>query len=389
MNSSSISSSLTSWFSQLSKPQEKAEDETKTDGEKTEEEKDDAKKELTEETSAEAGAPANEKDLIPSEVQKKVAEETQKLMNSAYSFGNYLFEVASETGKKVSSNLNETASNLKKTVENKTILGDLNREQDEFIRTKREKQGDGAVPAWCGYQEEDVMKEQILALSTDARNFLRSPPDGVQFQFEFDHYFPVAQATLKEDANLRQMRFKLVPTKVKEETFWRNYFYRVSLIKQSAQLSTLAETSQQNKSSDTSSCSSSIVVVGSTATGTIPNSKSSSPSIKEDDVMTDNVDATDDIGAAEFESDAFESAASLNPEDLEREMRELGMSDGDGSIPNSSESWDVPVWEKEIQKALQAYEVVSEDKDESWDQEIEEMLTAEEEQAEQKQDQKA
>lgn len=32
---------------------------------------------------------------------------------------------------------------------------------------------------------------------------------------------------------------------VKEEAFWRNYFYRVSLIKQSAQLTTLAAQQQQ------------------------------------------------------------------------------------------------------------------------------------------------
>ena len=47
----------------------------------------------------------------------------------------------------------------------------------------------------------------------DTRNFLRSPPSGVNFQFEMDHHFPVAVATLKEDPNLRQMRFNLVPTK--------------------------------------------------------------------------------------------------------------------------------------------------------------------------------
>lgn len=32
---------------------------------------------------------------------------------------------------------------------------------------------------------------------------------------------------------------------VKEEVFWRNYFYRVSLIKQSAQLTALAAQQQQ------------------------------------------------------------------------------------------------------------------------------------------------
>ena len=47
----------------------------------------------------------------------------------------------------------------------------------------------------------------------DSRNFLRSPPSGVQFQFDFEQMFPVAMATLKEDDNLNKMRFKLVPTK--------------------------------------------------------------------------------------------------------------------------------------------------------------------------------
>lgn len=36
--------------------------------------------------------------------------------------------------------------------------------------------------------------------------------------------------------------------RIKEEAFWRNYFYRVSLIKQSTQLTSLAqETGGQNR----------------------------------------------------------------------------------------------------------------------------------------------
>ena len=33
----------------------------------------------------------------------------------------------------------------------------------------------------------------------------------------------------------------ILSSRVKEENFWRNYFYRVSLIKQSAQLTSLAQ----------------------------------------------------------------------------------------------------------------------------------------------------
>lgn len=45
----------------------------------------------------------------------------------------------------------------------------------------------------------------------DKRNFLRNPPAGVQFQFDFESMFPIAMATLQEDANLNKMRFDLVP----------------------------------------------------------------------------------------------------------------------------------------------------------------------------------
>ncbi|KAL0157487.1 hypothetical protein M9458_045563, partial [Cirrhinus mrigala] len=78
----------------------------------------------------------------------------------------------------------------------------------------------------------------------DKRNFLRDPPAGVQFQFDFDQMYPVALVMLQEDELLNRMRFDLVPKQVKEDMFWRNYFYRVSLIKQSAQLTALAAQQQ-------------------------------------------------------------------------------------------------------------------------------------------------
>ncbi len=45
----------------------------------------------------------------------------------------------------------------------------------------------------------------------DRRNFVRSPPAGVDFQFDYDSFYPIALATLAEDPNLETMRFELVP----------------------------------------------------------------------------------------------------------------------------------------------------------------------------------
>lgn len=55
-----------------------------------------------------------------------------------------------------------------------------------------------------------------------------------------NEYAGAAQLMLSEDPSLSRMRFELVPKAVREEIFWRNYFYRVSLIKQSAHLAELA-----------------------------------------------------------------------------------------------------------------------------------------------------
>ena len=69
------------------------------------------------------------------------------------------------------------------------------------------------MPPWVGCEDEEDLKQKILALSNDERNVTRDPPPGALFDFDFDRAFPVAQATLLEDARLDQLRFKLVPKK--------------------------------------------------------------------------------------------------------------------------------------------------------------------------------
>ena len=45
----------------------------------------------------------------------------------------------------------------------------------------------------------------------DKRNFLRGPPAGVQFYFDYAQSYPIASIMLLEDPNLKAMRFELVP----------------------------------------------------------------------------------------------------------------------------------------------------------------------------------
>merc|ERR1711890_112253 len=92
---------------------------------------------------------------------------TKNVKQVASQLGSYLYGFAN-----VATN---TASKLKESAVvhlDKTILGDFNRENEKFLQEKETRRiGDG-VPPWVGYHEESVMKRQILALSTDERNFL-------------------------------------------------------------------------------------------------------------------------------------------------------------------------------------------------------------------------
>jgi hypothetical protein len=206
----------------------------------------------------------------------------------------------------------------------KTIIGDFSKENEKFINEKRAQQQreESAVPPWIGFKEEEKMKEQILLLSTDSRNFTRSPPETIDFHFDFKVAYPIALATLEEDENLREMRFKLVPGRLSEEAFWRNYFYRVSLIKQSTQLSTLA--SENGKIDETNK------------------------SELEKKIRTESLDVqsgSDQVNH-EFESDFYESA-SVNEEEIKKEMEQLKL-----NSKNTDES-DENEWEKEINSDLE------------------------------------
>lgn len=262
----------------------------------------------------------------------------------------------------------ETAQTLKKTVEesnidgiiDKTILGDFQKEQEKFVQEKNAKKTDAAVPPWVGYNEEETIQQQILALSADKRNFLRDPPAGVQFQFDFEQMYAVALVMLQEDELLNRMRFDLVPKQVKEDVFWRNYFYRVSLIKQSAQLTALAAQQQREEEKNTASTlNDNISESIRPKTPPVAISAKAKASQEEEDISTSP-------GVSEFVSDAFD-ACDINQEDLRKEMEQLVLDKKDEETAD---------WEKELQQELQEYEVVvdPENRDDNWDREIEEML---------------
>ncbi|XP_060750459.1 synapse-associated protein 1 isoform X2 [Tachysurus vachellii] len=302
-------------------------------------------------------------------------DENQAVLQQNTGLSGYILNFASSATKKITESVTETASTIKKTVEegnidsiiDKTILGDFQKEQEKFVQEKNAKKTDAAVPPWVGYSEEETIQQQILALSADKRNFLRDPPAGVQFHFDVEQMYPIALVMLQEDELLNRMRFDLVPKHVKEEVFWRNYFYRVSLIKQSAQLTALAAQQQaaerredDKNGADPQNESSSESRRPKTPPTTINAKPKSSEHHEEEEISTSP-------GVSEFVSDAFDSC-DINQEDLRKEMEQL--------VLDKKNEDDASEWERELQRELQEYEVVAEadNRDENWDREIEEML---------------
>ena len=161
--------------------------------------------------------------------------------------------------------------------------------------------------------------------------------------FDFESYMPVAMAMIETDTKLNDLRFKLVPKVIKEEKFWRNYFYRVSLIKQSSQLATL-EKPQLTERSDSVSV----------------DDQDYSFSPHEDEFISDHL--------SNYE-DAEEQELSLNDE----ELKQIGLQkEGGTKSPDDEE------WEAELAKELQDFDMV-EDADgginsETFEAEIAEML---------------
>lgn len=312
--------------------------------------------------------------------QEQPAAENQEFLHQARGLSNYLFNFASAATKKITESVAETAQTIKRSVEEgkiddiieKTIIGDFQKEQKKFVEEQQTKKSEAAVPPWVDSNDEETIQQQILALSADKRNFLRDPPAGVQFNFDFDQMYPVALVMLQEDELLSKMRFALVPKLVKEEVFWRNYFYRVSLIKQSAQLTALAAQQQASGKEEKSTNRENDSPLTEAVRPKTP------PVVIKSQLKTqeDEEEISTSPGVSEFVSDAFD-ACNLNQEDLRKEMEQLVLDKKEEETAVLED--DSADWEKELQQELQEYEVVteSEKRDENWDKEIEKMLQEE------------
>jgi len=285
---------------------------------------------LTMENLYSATGATTSKDQEEKEVKAEKGEETEEKEDwSSWSKGAF-----SKVGQ-LTSNYSKV---LHETVSKAPLIADFNQEQEEFIKSKGGKEQESAP--WSGYQGEEELREKILALSEDRRNFLRAPPQGVDFDFEYSAVAAHAVVLLGEDPRLREMRYELVPKKVKEDEFWRNYFYRVGLAKQSFELAPVAP-------------------ITSTATAK-PTNSNPSASRPMDEVEDGGGDQED-----EFLSEQQE-ASSRDLQEADEAMKKLGLAKNDAE------------WEAELEGELNEYEMVGgEEGEELNEDQIQALLEAE------------
>jgi hypothetical protein len=94
-----------------------------------------------------------------------------------------------------------------------------------------------ASPPWlCSdvpVEKRSEVEGLVRNLSSHRRTFLEAPPQASSFaaSFVFDEArIQTAQLMLELDKELARWRWDLVPSKIREDSFWCNYFYRVELI---------------------------------------------------------------------------------------------------------------------------------------------------------------
>ncbi|XP_015599553.1 synapse-associated protein of 47 kDa isoform X2 [Cephus cinctus] len=277
------------------------------------------------------GTPTDDKDG-----QQPFGAVSTKALAGAKSLGGFLYSAVNKAGKSVV----EASAKIKKTVEenvsNQSLLGEFNKEQEAFIAGKQNEKGEAVAP-WVGAPNEDALREECLALSTDRRNFVRAPPPGVEFAWNFEAAQPVAQATLALDPNLETMRFELVPKVISEENFWRNYFYRVSLLRQSHELNAMASQAESNPNQ-------ALISTGSMDHTQVQSSAGQGTSGAAVATTRDNAPA--DSPSHEFVSDSMR-ASDTDIQEVREGMKKLGM-----QPPKEEE------WERELEAELKDFEVV-------------------------------
>ncbi|KAL3113112.1 hypothetical protein niasHT_017191 [Heterodera trifolii] len=152
--------------------------------------------------------------------------------------------------KKASSKLQEKATNISAIVSERTIIGNIEKERQKFMEELR-KEGKCVDEIGLDGLLADVKAQQhIIAISSNPRNLTDEPPLTFALDSDIALVKQYADALFRLDPRLAVLRFELVPKLVPEDKFWRNYAYRISLVRKfvAEKCATAASSEQQQGS---------------------------------------------------------------------------------------------------------------------------------------------
>mmetsp|Transcript_29723 Transcript_29723/g.76882 ORF Transcript_29723/g.76882 Transcript_29723/m.76882 type:complete len:227 (+) Transcript_29723:66-746(+) len=107
------------------------------------------------------------------------------------------------------------------------------------MRHQKQLEQEARIPPWMTLGEqfailEEELKVRIMRISESEQAF----SEEIAWQHTAFHKgdilpgaLPQANAALEADARLQALRFRLVPARIKEEAFWRCYFFHVATVK--------------------------------------------------------------------------------------------------------------------------------------------------------------
>lgn len=195
--------------------------------------------------------------------------------------------------------LEEVGTNVQQFFSQVPLIREFQQSQAEFEAARTSDLGDvpPTVFPWhpdvSGLTDEvmvEKLRARILALSKQPNTFLLPPPAEAHIAGSLSSdSVQLAKALLREDPNLESMRYNLVPKKISEDLFWRNYFYRVSVVRQSFQLSAMSGSAMEDAPDfvciEESSVWKESALEAATSTGSVPcpPTKCGEPTLKKQD----------------------------------------------------------------------------------------------------------